>query len=61
MLAVTVTFPEGVSAEVQGPALLAFEKDLRERSGLDCRVLKAKMGDDSKLRIAMTSEERNLI
>jgi hypothetical protein len=30
-----------------------FEKDLRIRSGLDVRVLKERMADDSKLRVIM--------
>ena len=58
MLKVTVAFDEGIAAEAQGPALLAMERYLRTMTGLDCRVFKARMGDDSKLRMAMTQEER---
>lgn len=61
MLVVTVRFDERVPASVQGPALLAFEKHLRQLTGLDCRVLKERMGDDSKLRVGMTPEERERI
>ena len=59
MFGVTVTFDEGVPSFAQGPALLAFEKQLRASTGLDCRVFKAKMGDDSKLRIKLTPSERS--
>jgi hypothetical protein len=38
--------------------LMAFERHLRLLSGLDVRVFKDKMADDSKLRVAMTPEER---
>ena len=55
---VTVKFSPGIPASAQGPSLLAFEKSLRDLTGLDCRVFKEKMGDDSKLRRAMTPEER---
>lgn len=57
-LQVIVKFDETIPADVQGPALLAFEKHLRQLSGLDCRVFKERMGDDSKLRIKMTPAER---
>jgi hypothetical protein len=58
-LPVTVKFAEGVPPEAQGMALLAFEKHLRSLTGLDCRVFKERMGDDSKLRVKMTVEQRN--
>jgi len=57
-LNVIVKIPDGVPSEAQGPALLEFEKQLRKLSGLDVRVFKDKMGDDSKLRIKMTVAER---
>lgn len=57
-LHVLVSFGGEVPQEVQGPALMDFEKSLR-RSGLDIRVFKDRMGDDSKLRVKMTPEERN--
>lgn len=56
-LSVVVKFPDGVPSEAQGPALLEFEKNLR-KTGLDIRVFKERMGDDSKLRIMMTKAER---
>lgn len=58
---VYVELPDAMPLEVQGPALLAFEKHLRELSQQDVRVYKQKMADDSKLRMAMTSDERNRI
>lgn len=58
MLKITVTFDDGIPSDVQGPALLAMERYCRTMTGLDCRVFKARMGDDSKLRMAMTPEER---
>jgi len=58
MLAVTVRFDEQIPALAQSQALLAFEKHLRALTGLDCRVLKDRMGDDSKLRLKMTAKER---
>lgn len=57
-LPVLVTFPEGVPLDAQGPALLAFEKKLRDTTGLDIRVVKDLMGDDSRLRATMTPIQR---
>lgn len=57
-LKVTVRFDDGVPPEAQGMALLEFEKKLRALTGLDCRVFKERMGDDSKLRIMMTQKQR---
>lgn len=57
-LNVVVKFAEGVPSEAQGPALLEMEKNLR-KTGLDIRVFKERMGDDSKLRIMMTKQERD--
>jgi len=59
MIKVIVKFDEGVSNEAQGKALLDFEKHLRALTGLDCRVFKDRMADDSKLRIKMTPAERD--
>lgn len=56
-LNVVVKFDDGVPPDAQGPALLEFEKNLR-KTGLDIRVFKERMGDDSKLRIMMTPIER---
>ena len=57
-LNITVSFGPCFPATAQGPALLQFEKHLRELTGLECRVLKDKMADDSKLRRLMTPDER---
>ena len=55
---VTVKFAEGIPPEAQGVAMLSFEKHLRAITGLDCRVFKERMGDDSKLRVMMTKKQR---
>jgi hypothetical protein len=59
-LNVVVKFDEGVPSEAQGPALLEFEKNLR-KTGLDIRVFKERMGDDSKLRVMMTPAQRDAL
>ena len=59
MLKVTVEFPPGFDPLREGPILLSMEKQLRSWWDLDIRVFKARMGDDSKLRMAMTPEERS--
>ena len=59
-LNVVVKFAEGVPSEAQGPALLEMEKNLR-KTGLDIRVFKERLGDDSKLRIMMTPAQRNAL
>ena len=59
MLSVTVRFDEEIPQEAQGKALFEFEKKLRELTKLDVRVFKNKMGDDSKLSIRMTPDERS--
>lgn len=61
MLIVTVTLDDRIPGMAQAKALLAFEQHLRALTGLDCRVMKQKMGDDSKLRMAMTPEERETV
>ena len=58
-LQVVVRFPPGVPLSIQGPFLLDAEKRLRASTGLDVRVVKDLMGDDSKLRVRMTLEQRN--
>jgi len=55
---VTVRFDEKIPQEAQGEALMTFEKKLRALTGMDIRVFKDRMGDDSKLRIKMTPAER---
>jgi DnaJ-domain-containing protein 1 len=56
MIPVTVKF--GQQHEKEGEFLLAIEKLLRT-SGEDFRVFKERMGDDSKLRVKMTQQERD--
>lgn len=51
MIRVTVRCEEGIPDDVQSKALFDFERNLRERSGLDVWVLKERMADDSKLRV----------
>jgi len=48
-----VTFQDGVPDDIQAKALFDFEINLRKLSGLDIRVLKERMADDSKLRVIM--------
>ena len=57
-LQVVVRFPDGISHDVQGRSLLAMEKMLREMTQQDVRVVKDLQGDDSKLRVRMTLEQR---
>ena len=57
-LQVVVKFPREIPLGVQGPFLLSAEKSLRASTGLDVRVVKDLMGDDSKLRVRMTLEQR---
>jgi hypothetical protein len=59
-LHVLVKFGKGIPGRVQGPALLAFEKKLRELTN-DAYIEVFKehgIGDDSKLRSEMTPEQR---
>ena len=53
MIRVLVRFDDGVPDDIQAKCLFDFERNLRERSGLDARVFKDRMQDDSKLRIVM--------
>lgn len=57
-LEVLVRFPAGISLDVQGEFLLSAERGLRDHTGLDVRVVKDLMGDDSKLRHKMSFVER---
>ena len=57
-LQVVVKFPKEVPLDSQGPALLLMEQALRAATKLDVRVVKDLMGDDSKLRVRMTLEQR---
>lgn len=54
---VIVEFGSAVHPDVQGRAMLVLERYLREQ-GLPIEVFKKTMADDSKLRLRMTSEER---
>lgn len=55
-----VQFGKGIPSEVQGPAMLTFEKKLRELTGgkLYIEVFRDAKADDSKLRSMMTVEQR---
>ena len=55
---VQVSFGKGISSDAQGRAMLAFEKYLRELTRGPVEVFKETMGDDSKLRVLMTKEQR---
>lgn len=58
-LHVVVKFGSDVPSNVQGAAMLQFERDLRARMpGKWVEVFKDNKGDDSKLRMAMTTEQR---
>ena len=57
-LEVVVKFPSGIPLKVQGEFLLQAEIILRGETGLDVRVVKDLMGDDSKLRRVMTIQQR---
>lgn len=57
-LQVVVRFPDGISHDAQGRALLLMEKALREMTKQDIRVVKDLMGDDSRLRVMMTPIQR---
>ena len=47
---VTVHFEDGVPDDVQSKSMFDFEVNIRRLSGLDIRVLKDRMADDSRLR-----------
>jgi hypothetical protein len=51
VIKVTVDFADGVPDDIQAKSMFDFEKNLRVRSGLDVRVFKERMADDSKLRV----------
>jgi len=59
-LHVIVQFGAGIPPAVQGEAMLAFEIKLRELTErkLWIEVFKENKGDDSKLRMNMTKEQR---
>ena len=55
---VLVQFGSGIPSDAQGRAMLAMERHLRELTAAPVEVFKETMGDDSKLRRAMTPEQR---
>lgn len=56
---ITVRFDgAGFAVDERNALLMAFERLARERTGKDARVFMDRMGDDSKLRVAMTPEQR---
>lgn len=59
-LHVVVKFGRDIPLEIQGTALLEFERSLRllAPSGMWIEVFKEAKGDDSKLRAAMTKTQR---
>lgn len=59
-LHVQVKFGEQIPYAVHGEALMSFEKKLRDLTGhqLYIEVFKEAKADDSKLRSAMTAEQR---
>lgn len=59
-LHVVVRFGSDVPSDVQGSAMLQFERDLRGRMpGKWVEVFKENKGDDSKLRMLMTKDQRD--
>jgi predicted double-glycine peptidase len=54
---VIMRFGAGIPASTQGEVMLDLEKALRKR-GLPAEVYRDTMGDDSKLRRAMTVDQR---
>jgi hypothetical protein len=55
---VNVRFSDGVADDIQAKALFDFEVNLRTASGLDVRVFKDRMADDSKLRVVMDARRK---
>lgn len=62
-LHVQVKFGEQIPYSIQGIALLALEKHLRDLTGhkMWIEVFKETMSDDSKLRVLMTPEQRKAL
>lgn len=54
---VIVDFGKAIPPDVQGKVLLQMERSLRE-AGLAAEVFKRTAPDDSKLRLRMTTDER---
>ena len=55
---VLVRFGKNIPGAAQAKAMMAFERVLRELIAAEIEVFKDTMGDDSKLRVLMTPEER---
>lgn len=56
---IKVTFAgNGLTFEERGHLLLMFERMARVETGKPVEVFMDRMGDDSKLRVAMTPEQR---
>ena len=55
---VVVKFGKGISGDAQGRAMLAFEIHLHQLTGELVQVFKETKEDDSRLRRAMTAEQR---
>ncbi len=58
MIRVLVRFDDGVPDDCQAKAMFDFELNLRTLSGLDCRVFKERMADDSRLRVVMDARRK---
>lgn len=58
MIKCVVKMTDGVPDDVQAKCLFDFEVNLRKRSGLDVRVFKERMADDSQLRIIMDARRK---
>lgn len=55
---VLIKFGSGIPGSAQAKVMFDLEVSL-QRMGHDVRVFKETMGDDSKLRVLMTPEERD--
>lgn len=56
---IRMQFGTGIPGQLQGEIMLALETRIRAaHPELDALVFKETMGDDSKLRVQMTPEER---
>jgi len=55
---ITLSFAKGFEVIDRGPFLLEVERLARRMLGVRAEVFMERMGDDSKLRAMMTTEER---
>lgn len=55
---ITVNFGIGFDGYDVGPLLLEFERMARRMTGKRAEVFRERKGDDSKLRVLMTADER---